>query len=463
MKLYDTLSKSKKELIPRSDNKIEIFVCGPTVYDLSHIGHARTYIAFDAFAKYLKFKGFDVRYVQNITDIDDKIIDRAKQLNQTPKELATNFEAEYFHDMEALGVDSVDKYARATDHMSQIISQVSRLLEKGFAYKAEDGIYFDISKFKDYGKLSGRTAQQAEDAVSRIDESVNKRNKGDFALWKFAKADEPKWDSPWGEGRPGWHIEDTAITETEFGPQYDIHGGARDLIFPHHESEIAQMEAISGNEPLVNYWVHTGFLTTNGEKMSKSLGNFLTIRDLLANYSKEIFRLFILSSHYRSPIDYKESAIDQAKENVASISEFYTAIFEIASKSDEQNVEEENEHLTDYKKRFYAELDDDFNTPKAIAVLFELMKHANPIIANDKLPAEGAHDILKFLNEINSIFGIILTAPQEIPEEVRKLAEAREALRKENRWQEADVLRKEIEDMGYMVEDTENGPKIKEL
>src|SRR3989338_11445036 len=209
MKLYDTLSKSKKELIPRSDNKIEIFVCGPTVYDLSHIVHARTYIAFDAFAKYLKFKGFDVRYVQNITDIDDKIIDRAKQLNQTPKELATNFETEYFHDMQALGVDSVDKYARATDHMSQIISQVSRLLEKGFAYKAEDGIYFDISKFKDYGKLSGRTAQQAEDAVSRIDESVNKRNKGDFALWKFAKADEPKWDSPWGEGRPGWHIEDT--------------------------------------------------------------------------------------------------------------------------------------------------------------------------------------------------------------------------------------------------------------
>jgi cysteinyl-tRNA synthetase len=268
MKLYDTLSKRKKTFKPLNDKRVNLFVCGPTVYDYSHIGHARTYIAFDAFAKYLRFLSYNVRYIQNITDIDDKIIERADKLEQTPRQLAQNFETEYYRDMEKLGVDSVDKYARATDYIPQIINQTERLFTGGFAYEIkDDGVYFDISKFKNYGKLSGRTVESAEDATSRIDQSINKKNKGDFALWKLSKSDEPSWDSPWGKGRPGWHIEDTAITESEFGPQYDIHGGARDLIFPHHEAEITQIESVSKKSPLVNYWMHTGFLTINGQKM----------------------------------------------------------------------------------------------------------------------------------------------------------------------------------------------------
>ncbi|MDP2641212.1 MAG: cysteine--tRNA ligase, partial [Candidatus Yanofskybacteria bacterium] len=291
MEIYNTLSGRKEVLKPRGSvrgKKFELFVCGITPYDLPHIGNARTYIFYDMMVRYLRSQGYEVSYLQNITDVDDKIILRAKELSMTPRQLARKFEREYMQSMKALGVKSVDSYQRATDNIPEIISQVERLLKKGYAYGAEDGVYYDISKFKDYGKLSGRTVQQAEDATSRIDESVKKRNRGDFALWKFSKKGEPAWPSLWGKGRPGWHIEDTAITEKHFGPQYDMHGGARDLIFPHHEAEIAQMEAVSGKKPLARYWVHTGFLTVGGEKMSKSLGNFVTVRDFLANHSPRL-------------------------------------------------------------------------------------------------------------------------------------------------------------------------------
>ncbi|MEK7173284.1 MAG: cysteine--tRNA ligase, partial [Patescibacteria group bacterium] len=304
IKIYNTLSGKIEPLSPIKKGKINLFVCGPTVYDYPHIGNARTYVAFDMLVNYLKHLGFDVFYLQNITDIDDKIIKRAKEKNISPKELAKQFEKEYMDDMQALQIKSVTKYARATDHIKKIISQVERLFSLGFAYQASDGIYYDVSKFKDYGKLSGRTAEEAEDGTSRIDEGVEKKNKADFCLWKFSKEDElyphtkifgvgASWPSPWGAGRPGWHIEDTAITEKYFGPQYDIHGGARDLIFPHHEAEISQMEAISGKSPLVKYWMHTGFLTINGQKMSKSLGNFTTIRDFLKETSPQVLRMFI--------------------------------------------------------------------------------------------------------------------------------------------------------------------------
>ena len=269
LKIYNTLS-GKKEILKPFDatqgEKLKFFVCGPTVYDYSHLGHARTYIAFDIIAKYLKEKGYKVFYLQNITDIDDKIIKRAKEKDITAEKLAKNFEKEYLQDMKSLRIDSVTKYARATDHIKEIIAQIEILKEKGFAYQLADGIYYDISKFKNYGKFSRRTVLQAEDGVSRIDESKEKINKGDFCLWKFSKPDEPKWSSLWGPGRPGWHIEDTAITEKYFGPQYDMHGGGKDLIFPHHEAEIAQMEAISGKRPMVKYWIHAGFLTANGKK-----------------------------------------------------------------------------------------------------------------------------------------------------------------------------------------------------
>ncbi|MEK7151527.1 MAG: cysteine--tRNA ligase, partial [Patescibacteria group bacterium] len=305
IKIFNTLTRQKEEFKPTDPKKVKMFVCGPTVYDYSHIGHARTYIIYDVIARYLRSCGYDVFYLQNITDIDDKIIERAKQKQQSPSDLAQEYKEKYYEDIKKLGITSVSEYAPATQYIPEIISQVQRLIEKGIAYLIEEeGYYFDLTQFTDYGRLSGRTTEAAEDATSRIDESSKKRNKGDFVLWRLSKPEEPGWDSPFGYGRPGWHIEDTAITEKNFGPQYDIHGGAHDLIFPHHEAEIAQMESISGQKPFVKYWAHSGFLTINGQKMSKSLGNFVTIRDVLEKYPPETLRLMFLMSHYRSPVDY---------------------------------------------------------------------------------------------------------------------------------------------------------------
>lgn len=287
MKLYNTLTREKEIFKPIKENRVKMFVCGPTVYDHSHIGHARTYISFDMIARYLKYKGFSVFYLQNVTDIDDKILKRAQESSSDPQELARKFEEKYTEDMKVLGVENVNLYARATDHIPEIIQQIETLLSKGFAYETENGVYFDESKFSEFGKLSNRRIEDLN--VHRISPDSNKRNPGDFVLWK-KKDDEPFWDSPWGSGRPGWHIEDTAISEEYFGPQYDIHGGGLDLIFPHHEAEIAQMESASGKKPMVRYWMHTGFLNVMGEKMSKSLGNFITIKDLLQEYSPEVFR-----------------------------------------------------------------------------------------------------------------------------------------------------------------------------
>jgi len=459
--LYDTLSRKNKALKPLQNKRVNLFVCGPTVYDYAHIGHARTYIAFDAFVKYLRSQEYEVRYVQNITDIDDKIIARAKELSLDPKEVAITHETEYLHDMETLGIDSVDKYARATNYIPQIIFQIERLIREGYAYEIPaEGIYFDISKYKDYGKLSNRTTEQAEDAVSRIDESVQKRNRGDFVLWKFSKKDEPKWESPWGDGRPGWHIEDTAITETEFGAQYDIHGGARDLMFPHHESEIAQMEAISKKDPLVNYWMHTGFLTVAGKKMSKSLGNFITIHKFLEKYLKETLRLFVLSSHYRSAIDYTEHSVEQAWANTKRLGVFHGRIRAEAEGTPPPS--KIPNFIKKARKEFENELNNDFNTPKALAQLFELVREGNTRLAKDDLSQEEAAGIIDFLDYINKIFGIIPHIETEpIPKSIESLAAKREKMREAGNWEEADKIRKQIEKSGYTLEDTPKGPKIK--
>ena len=322
LKLFNTLSRKKEIFKPIKDKKVHMFVCGPTVYDFMHIGHAKTYIQFDVIVKYLRFRGYNVFYLQNITDLDDKIIKRAKEEKIDPLELAHKFERYYHEDEKKLGINSITKYARATDHIRQIVKQTKTLIKKDYAYKVSDGYYFDIKKFKDYGKLSKRTVLSAEDAVSRIDEGIEKKNKGDFCLWKFSKPNEPSWDTELGKGRPGWHIEDTAITETYFGPQYDIHGGARDLIFPHHEAEIAQMESASGKKPLVRYWLHTGFLNVGGQKMSKSLGNFITVGDALEKYNAKTLRFFYIGSHYRSPINFTEKALEKAKNGLERLNDF---------------------------------------------------------------------------------------------------------------------------------------------
>ncbi|MBI2054284.1 MAG: cysteine--tRNA ligase [Candidatus Staskawiczbacteria bacterium] len=467
IKIYNTLSKKKETIKPLKNGKIKLFVCGPTVYDYSHLGHARTYVIFDAFAKYLKKCGFDVFYLQNITDLDDKIIARAKEKGVMPGDLAKVYEKEYLKNMKALQVNGVKKYARATYYIKEIISQVKRLEEKGYAYKIEgDGIYYDISKFKKYGKLSGRTALQAEDSVSRIDYSKNKKNRGDFCLWKFpSTAEEPAWKSPFGLGRPGWHIEDTAITEKFFGAQYDIHGGGLDLIFPHHEAEISQMEAISGKPPMAKYWMHTGFLTVKGQKMSKSLGNFITINDFLKRHPVSHLRFLIIKNLWRSKIDYSESAMVEIAQVLGKIEEFLGKLknqnlkLKTASKNSKLILKFEND--------FYKQLDDDFNTPKAFAVMFEFIKKANRLLDKNLISKNEADRIYKLFEKINEIFGIIdfkiisSKRKETVPAKIKGLVRSREKYREEQNWQKADEVRKKIEQQGFLIEDTKDGPIIK--
>ena len=456
LQLYNTLTRKKENL---KNKKVNLFVCGPTVYDFSHIGHARTYIAFDSFVKYLRHKKIKVFYLQNITDIDDKIIKRAKEKNIKTKELSSSFEKEYLKDMKDLKVNSVTKYARATDYIKEIIKQVKQLKDKGYAYKTKGGVYYDISKFKNYGKLSKRTILQAEDAVSRIDDTKEKKNKGDFCLWKFSKT-EPMWKSPFGQGRPGWHIEDTAITEKLFGPQYDIHGGARDLIFPHHEAEIAQMEAISGKSPLAKLWMHTGFLSVNNRKMAKSLNNFITIQDFLKKHPYNYLRFIILKTLWRSPIDYSEKAVSEAKAGLEKIEEFLRKIKEIKQSKNNKQIQ------TIFKKaktNFYKNLDNDFNTPKAIAVIFDFIRKANKLIDKNLISKKHAKEIQDFFKEINSIFDIIDFKTERIPLRIKRLAKNREKCRKEKNFKKADEIRKEIESLNYQIEDTEKGSVVKVL
>ena len=435
------------------------------MYDFSHIGHARTYIIFDCFVKYLVSLGYEVFYLQNITNVDDKIIAKAKEKGVPPTDLATAFEKEYLKDMKVLGVTSVNKYARATDYIPEIISQINRLAKKGYVYQLTDGIYFDISKFKGYGKLSGRTSLQAEDSVSRIDYSTHKKNRGDFCLWKFSEnmEGEPVWNSPFGKGRPGWHIEDTAITEKFFGAQYDIHGGGRDLIFPHHEAEITQMEAVSGKKPMTQYWMHTGFLTINGQKMSKSLNNSIFIPDFLKRNSVQHLRFWIAKNLWSSPIDYSESVMIEVKSALEKIEEFLRKLKTIKTtvKASPQAV-----LIKKAEVNFYESLADDFNTPKAFAVFFDLIKEINKLFDTGAFTKKDANAAYTFFLGVNKIFNIIdikkLSKPS-IPREVLVLAKQREEFRKAQDWQKADKIRQELEKYGYVVQDTADGPVLKKI
>ncbi|MFZ2484947.1 MAG: cysteine--tRNA ligase [Minisyncoccia bacterium] len=378
MKLHNTLTGSLDEFKPIDSGEVKMFVCGPTVYDYAHIGNAKTYTQFDIVARTLKYLGYKVNYLVNITDIDDKIIARAKEKGVAPEKIAEEFETAYLEDMRSLNNTSVTKYARAHDYINQIISQVERLVEKDFAYKISDGYYFDISKFSDYGKLSGRNSLGPNDAVSRIDENPEKKNSGDFCLWKFKKEGEPFWPSSLGEGRPGWHIEDTAITESEFGLQYDIHGGAVDLIFPHHEAEIAQMESLSGLKPFVRYWLHAGFLNIDSAKMSKSKGNFFTIRDVFERgFSPLALRYLFLLSHYRTPVNFTWEALEAAQNAYNKIKKL------VDSWPDGGKVDES------YKKQFVEKIENDLNTPQALAVLWTLAKDKDVSPEDKKATAQN--------------------------------------------------------------------------
>jgi len=448
LKLYNTLTRKKEIFKPRRDKRVNLFVCGPTVYDYMHIGHAKTYIQLDAIAKYLKSREYKVFYLQNITDLDDKIIEKARKKKIEPLKLAREFEKYYHQDEKKLGINSVTKHARATDYIKQITKQVKTLINKGYAYKTEDGYYYDIKKFKDYGKLSRRTVLGSEDAVSRIDEGIKKKNRGDFCLWKISKLGEPRWQTELGAGRPGWHIEDTAITETIFGPRYDIHAGAKDLIFPHHEAEIAQMEASSGEKPMVKYWLHTGFLNVKGAKMSKSLKNFITVRQALKKYSPQVLRFFYLNSHYRSPIDFSPEILEKAKNGRQRLQDFIQKI-ETDGKDDLTLIEKT-------KEKIVQNLDNDFDTVKAIAVIFNFVKQCHKRNL-------GGEKTFKFFRELNKIFGVFDFKKTAAPLEIKKLTQQREKLRQQKQWAEADKIRQKINKLGFQIEDTPQGPVIKRL
>lgn len=450
--LTNSLTRKKEKFEPINDKKVNFFVCGPTVYDYSHLGHAKTYIQFDTIVRYLRYVGFDVFYLQNITDIDDKILTRAKELNVPWKELSRKYEDLYIDDMEKLNNTSISKYARATDYIEQIVKQVKILEEKGYAYTIDDGIYFEISKFPEYGKLSGRTELKEADARSRIDENSQKRGWNDFCLWKFSKPGESFWQTDIGGGRPGWHIEDTAITETFFGPQYDIHGGAVDLIIPHHEAEIAQMEVVSGKKPLVKYWLHTAFLMVEGRKMSKSLGNFYTIDDVVKKgFDPLALRYLFLGAHYRDTINFTWDSLTAAQNGLTNLR---NQIISLKSQDDRTVLSEEKQKkVDDYRIRFMGALNDDFNTPQALAVLWEMLK--------SNIPSSDKYDLAMTFDEVLGLEVAQAVKVAQVSPAIKKLVDKREKLRKVGEWEEADKVRKEIEDKGYEVEDTESGPKIK--
>jgi len=450
IKIYSTLSRKIEELKPMEEGKIKFFVCGPTVYDFPHLGHAKTYTQFDFIIKYLRHCGFTVDYLQNITDIDDKIIGRAQERNISWRELADEFEKIYKEDMLALGNDAVTKFARATDYIENIVSQVKRMIDKGLAYQAPDGSwYFEIAKFADYGKLSGRIELQETDGVSRIDESDFKRGWNDFCLWKASKEGEPVWETELGKGRPGWHIEDTAITEAEFGEQYDIHGGAIDLIFPHHEAEITQIESITGKAPFVRYWMHTGFLNINAQKMSKSLGNFKTIRDILKQYDRRVLRYFFLSNHYRAAIDFSDQGLEQAKNGLARIDEF------VFNKLDAAYDDADDEELiNETKEKFYAALDGDLNTPQAFAALFDFIRAQNQ-------KEKSGRRAFEFLNQINTFLGFMKFDQAKSDEFVESLVKERDAARVAKDFAKSDEIRDRLLAMGVKIYDSKEGTKYR--
>ena len=449
MDVYSTLTRSKENFVTINKNRVNLFVCGPTVYDDAHIGHGRTYISFDTIKRYLEYSGYAVFYIQNITDIDDKIINRSKESGIPASELARKFEKRYIEDMHKLNVKGVNLFARATDHVDEILDQIQRLIDKGFAYETEDGVYFEIDKFHEFGKLSNRNVEELES--HRDIAETTKKNPQDFALWKkrIGVVDEPTWPSPWGEGRPGWHIEDTAITEYYFGPQYDAHGGGLDLIFPHHEAEITQMEAVSGKAPMVKFWLHTGFLNVNGEKMSKSLNNFITIRELLKDYEPDTFRFFVLSTHYRSPIDFSKDSLHQSERSLDRIRKYYELL--------DVEVDEgkyECDALTSHKEEFFNSMDDDFNTPKAIAAIFGLINDTKNDLSD--FSDEDKIAIKLFLDDVAHIFGVSFVSEQVnagSDDLLNLVSEVRADLRANKQYDLSDKIRDNLQALGYDIND----------
>ena len=454
LRVYNTLTRRLDEFDPVYPGRVNMFVCGPTVYDESHIGHAKTYVAYDIMARYLRRKGYSVFFIINITDIDDRIINRSKETGEDPLKLSNRFAQLFYKDMKDLRVESMNLYAKASDYIPEIISQVQGLVDRGIAYQISSGVYYDISKFPDYGKLSRQNLEQL--TVHRIDPDPHKKNPADFVIWKSQKPGEMAWDSPWGKGRPGWHIEDTAITLTHFGPTYDLHGGGSDLIFPHHEAEIAQAEGLTGKKPLAKYWLHTGLLAMKGQDMHKSLGNFITIQEALQGFGVSALRVLYASTHYRSPLDFTEDALKQAGSLARRFQRVQDQLEGLSrdtssSKPRDEKIRKQVEDLTE---EFYRAMDDDFNTPGAIAsyikivgIAEEQLKSANP---------QTAKMLLEVLKNHGSILGFLDV--ESVPRAnflqlVDLLMSLREELRAKKEYALSDRIRQQMTILGINVED----------
>ena len=465
MQIYNSQTRKKEEFVPIHPGEARIYACGPTVYDYFHIGNARPFIVFDVLRRYLEHRGYKVTFVQNFTDIDDKMIRRANQEGITVKELGDRFIAEYYKDAGALGIRPATVHPRATEHIGDIIRLVKTLQDKGYAYEVNGDVYFDVKKDTAYGKLSGQNMDDLE-AGARIDVDDVKHDPADFALWKAQKPGEPAWPSPWGMGRPGWHIECSAMSMKYLGETFDIHCGGKDLLFPHHENEVAQSECATG-KPFAHYWMHNGFINIDNEKMSKSLGNFFTVRDILKEYDAEDVRMFMLSAQYRSPINFSREMIAQAH---ASLQRLYTArdnMEFLRKNAPEKEMTADEQALLDRVKesaaRFDAAMDDDMNTADAMGALFEIVKDAN-VTLNAESGKAAVEAVLNTLKELSSVLGIMTKeAEEKLPEEIQQMADERALARKNRDWKRSDELRDALKAAGYAVEDTKQGQKINKL
>ena len=465
MYIYNSMTRKKEEFKPLHEGKAGIYACGPTVYNFFHIGNARPFITFDVLRRQLEREGYEVTFVQNFTDIDDKMIRRANEEGITVKELADRFIAEYYTDAAALGIRPATIHPKATEHIPEIITLIERLIENGHAYAVPSGdVYYRVSAFPGYGKLSGQRSEERETGASeRLNVETDKESPEDFALWKSQKPGEPAWDSPWGPGRPGWHIECSAMSMKYLGETFDIHCGGKDLLFPHHENEIAQSEGATG-KPYVRYWMHNGFINVDNQKMSKSLNNFFTVRDISAEYDLEAVRLFMLSSHYRSPINFSRDLIEAAN---ASLKRLYTARDHLRfcvknGKDKHLNNEEESfiNRVKGYEKRFDNAMDDDLNTADALGAIFELVRDAN-ISINEDSSRKAAEYALDSLSSLCGVLGFLAKENESFPEEIENMIIEREQARKNKDWKKSDELRDALKEAGYIVEDTKQGQKVR--
>ena len=457
MKLYNTLTRKKEEFIPIEDNKVRMYSCGPTVYNYFHIGNARPFIMFDLLRNYLIYRGYEVMFVQNFTDVDDKIIKRANEEGISPFEVADKYIAEYFRDADGLGIRRADVHPRVTENIPQIIEFIEELIEKGYAYESAGDVYFDTQKFKDYGKLSRQNLAELN-LGSRIEVNEDKRHPMDFALWKSKKEGEIGWESPWSEGRPGWHIECSVMSRRYLGDTIDIHSGGQDLIFPHHENEIAQSEARSG-KPFSNFWVHNGYINIDNQKMSKSLNNFFTVREISDEMDLEIVRFFMLSAHYRGPVNYSKELLDQAKAGMTRLYNSKNRMEFLLSMAESGIREEEKanlEKLPEFKKAFIDAMDDDLNTADAITAIFELVSFVNTT-AKDESSKEYVEECLAIFSELTGVLNIIQKKDEVDEEKINELIEKRTAAKKNKDFAESDRIRDELKAMGIELLDTRQG------